>query len=378
MRSATHALFFTLVFTQMSAQNLPYKIGNKILVVSGGGARGAWGVGLLDTLVKKEGGYKAVMGVSTGSTTAPMILLQKLDKLQEIYTSVSQKDIFNVNPFKVTIKNNVVTTKLRLGLAVWRLILGKKTIGETQNFRKLIDRFFIKEDYDGIKNSGLELAVGVTNMSTGQFELKSIANNSFDRMKDWIWASANQPLWMSYVSMDGADYVDGGLREVVPFVDAVNYAIANEIDTIDVVINNSLDPIEKGWKPNKTWFEGLERVLQVLMLGTQQSSVFMGETLGKLYNCQADSDLRAIALANVGGKPIIINIYAMPQELASTYRNDLAFDKEMMRKILEKGKKFFEVDPSTPALNARVEKIGNPNLISFKINSVVLQKSFAK
>ncbi len=388
--ASAYLMLLLLGIQPTKAQNLPYKIGNKILVVSGGGARGAWGVGLTDTLVKMQGGYKAVMGVSTGSTMSPMILLQKFDKLTEIYTSVSQKDIFNVNPFKVKIVKDTVKTIPRLGLAAWRLLWHKKTIGETKNFRKLIDKFFLEEDYNLLKKYSLEMSVGVTNMQTGSFELKSIKDNSYSRMKDWIWASANQPLWMSYVNMDGADFVDGGVRKVIPFEDAVNYAVNNQIDTIDVVINNSLDPLVKGWQAAKgTWFEGLIRVLEVYGLGTHQNSIQAGEVLGKLYNCQANSDLKTGSITNAKGKIITINLYSMPQHLADTYRDDLGFDKGRMKSILEQGKRFFVVPEhvSTPIptlgnakmlKNLRTESQVIPNLKSFKISSEVLENSFPK
>ncbi len=358
------------------AQTLPYKIGNKILVVSGGGARGAWGVGLIDTLVEMEGGYKAVMGVSTGSTMAPMILLQKFDKLTEIYTSVSQKDIFNKNPFKVKIVKDSVQTKPRLGLAARRLILGKKTIGETKNFRKLIDKFFIEEDFNRIKNAGLNMSVGVTNMQTGGFELKSIKDYNYGQMKDWIWASANQPLWMSYMHFDGADYVDGGVRKVVPFEDAVRYAIDNQIDTIDVVVNNSFEPIVKGWQAGKgSWLFGLIRILEVYGLGTHQNSVQVGEMLGQLYNCQLNSDIKT-GVINNKGKEIIITVYFMPKHLADTYKDDLGFDKTRMKAILQEGKRFF-IKPAN-SKNARIDSDINSNIKSFRVSQSVLEKSFGK
>ena len=376
-------LIFIVNFNTISAQNLPYNVGNKLLVVSGGGARGAWGVGLIDTLVKMHGGYKVVMGVSTGSTMAPLILLQKFDKLTHIYTSVSQKDIFNINPFKVKVIKDTVKTEPRLGLAAWRLIWGKKTIGETKNFRKLIDKFFIEEDFNTIKKYNLEMGVGVTNMQTGMFELKLIKDNSYNRMKDWIWASANQPLWMSYVNIDGADYVDGGVRKVIPFEDAIKYSIDNQIDTIDVVVNNSFDPLVKGWKANKgSWFNGLVRVLEIYGVGTHQNSIQMGEILGKLYNCQVNSDIRTGTVTNIKGKDIIINIYFMPHELADTYRDDLGFDKSRMKAILEKGKRFFiqSKDEGRVKLKStsRAEIQANPNIKSFRISSDILQNSFIK
>src|SRR5580700_8864665 len=73
----------------------------RLLVVSGGGARGAWGVGVLSELIKRQGGYQAVFGTSTGSLMAPLILLKDMDTLAAAYTQVTQSSIFNKSPFSV-------------------------------------------------------------------------------------------------------------------------------------------------------------------------------------------------------------------------------------------------------------------------------------
>ena len=72
----------------------------RLLVVSGGGARGAWGVGVLSELIKRQGGYKAVFGTSTGSLMAPMILLQDMDILDTAYTHVTQDSILIRAPLR--------------------------------------------------------------------------------------------------------------------------------------------------------------------------------------------------------------------------------------------------------------------------------------
>lgn len=371
-----------IIVSYVQAQELPYKISNRILVVSGGGARGAWGVGVADTLVKIYGGYKAVMGVSTGSTMGPLILTQNFALLSEIYSSTTQKDIFNVNPFKVRKVKDTIKTEPRLGLAVRRLISGKKTIGETKSFRKLIDKFFKEEYYQNFKSKNLVLAVGVTNMSSGNFELQSSENNSYERMKDWIWASANQPLWMSYVKMDGSDYVDGGLRQVVPLEDAVKFSLKNNIDTIDVIINNSFDPIDKAWNADKdSWLMGLVRVLDVYGLGTHQYSLRVGKLIADLSSCQDNSNIRQASVPTENGKNIVINFYFMPPSLAVTYRDELAFDKQKMKQLLIEGKKYFApIDdlPSEPSLARRtaksLKKPYNTNMMQFNISKTIIEQ----
>ncbi len=70
------------------------------LALSGGGANGAFGAGLLCgwTASGKRPNFRIVTGVSTGALIAPMAFLgpQYDDSLKKYYTTIRTKDIFNV------------------------------------------------------------------------------------------------------------------------------------------------------------------------------------------------------------------------------------------------------------------------------------------
>ncbi|MBI1770562.1 MAG: patatin-like phospholipase family protein [Bacteroidetes bacterium] len=105
----------------------------RIAVISGDGAYGVWGAGLclrLHEVDKNE--YKIVVGTSTGSLMAPLVLLNKYKLLKTAYTSVTQKDIFNVNPFKP----NGQLKALTVG---WRFVFNN-SLGETYALRRLINK----------------------------------------------------------------------------------------------------------------------------------------------------------------------------------------------------------------------------------------------
>ena len=61
----------------------------------------------------------------------------------------------------------------------------------------------------------------------------------YDAFCHWVRASANEPLYMSYVPINDTNYVDGGVREVIPIQDGLEYALDHDIDVVDVIINNS-------------------------------------------------------------------------------------------------------------------------------------------
>jgi predicted acylesterase/phospholipase RssA len=320
------------------------KPGNRVLVVSGGGARGAWGVGVARSLYEEEGGYRAVFGTSTGSLMAPMILLQQFDSLESYYTRVTQKDIFSKNPFKVKTVNGVVTTELKSFNAFWRLLWNKPTLGETENLRDLIKKCFRPEDFQALKarspSDGLSLHVAVTNMTNGNSEVKTSDEISgYDEMVNWIWASSNQPVFMSYTVMSGTPYVDGGLREIVPLRAAVVYAVKHRIDTVDVIVNDSWEPQQKNWsvEQNKGYFKGgLMRVLDVYNANTLYYDLRSAALMTELH------DERVQTGQAPGSSALTVIVYSMPDSVANQYKDELGFDRVKMAQFVKKGKAFIK------------------------------------
>jgi predicted acylesterase/phospholipase RssA len=182
-------------------------------VIAGGGALGAFTIGRLAKLDKD---YDYFVGCSTGAMIAPLAALKKWDRLKEAYTSVTQEKIFNVNPFK---ENG----NIKVLQSLFRLLCGKKTIGENQNLKKTISEFFTLEDYNEILASNKEVLIAVCNLTDKDhcLEYKSIRDYSYEKFTEYMWASASIPLVCSLVEIDGKIYADGGLCEVTPLLKAV-------------------------------------------------------------------------------------------------------------------------------------------------------------
>lgn len=72
------------------------------LAISGGGGDGAFGAGLLCgwTAAGNRPSFKLVTGISTGALTAPFAFLGPAydDKLKQVYTTVTSRDIFKLKP----------------------------------------------------------------------------------------------------------------------------------------------------------------------------------------------------------------------------------------------------------------------------------------
>jgi|HubBroStandDraft_1064217.scaffolds.fasta_scaffold09268_8 predicted acylesterase/phospholipase RssA len=373
----------------------------RLLVVSGGGARGAWGAGVVSSLIKQNGGYNAVFGTSTGSLMAPLILLGDMDVLDSAYTHVTQDSIFSNNPFNVSYDaaTGTVTTSLKTFKAILRFIFGKKTFGETNNLFHLIQHFLTRSRYDSLlqlyRNKQAVLAVAVTDTRTGL--LRVIYDSAFtptdtgyNNLCRWIWASANEPLYMSYVPMGNASYVDGGVREVVPIQEGLIYAISHDIDAIDVVINNSKVPINQNWKVDSAGIlSGLERLLNIYNLGTVRYNESYAMLLARYFDEVGSlphppdagpmirhldsvgrlnpdtvlriSELRRYLPASAAGvaapakRLLHMNFYCMTDDVAAKYQNELGFIQPAMLALLLAGKAY-GADPGQGCFSVDIDK----------------------
>jgi len=138
----------------------------KALVISGGGSKGAFAGGVAEYLINEENNdYDILVGSSTGSLLIPHLSIGKIDALKKAYTSVTQKDVFNICPFIVT-KDKDGNLKSRMNhLNVIKMFLKrKKTFGETKNLRKTISRILTADDYRKVKGSGKKIIVSASNL----------------------------------------------------------------------------------------------------------------------------------------------------------------------------------------------------------------------
>jgi len=283
---------------------------NKALVISGGGARGAWGVGVAKALIKDLGNsYNTVIGTSTGTLMGPFILGDRFEELEEAYTSVTQKDIFNVNPFKSD--GGIKTFN-----AIWRVIGGKKTLGESKPLKELINKFVDISLYNELRNSNKTFGATVVNLTTAESEVKTLKDNSFNDLKDWIWASANNPVFMSLLEKDGQFWTDGGLKDYA----SIDYVLKNDLaDEIDVLLHSSSEITNRN-------FTNIGNVIDLIL-----------RTIDVFFSDVIQNDIQHAKLEAELDKEIMINFYYMSKDQVNRFKNSLIFDKSKMQSLLNEG-----------------------------------------
>ncbi|HUZ57915.1 MAG TPA: patatin-like phospholipase family protein [Hanamia sp.] len=301
----------------------------KALVISGGGSKGAFAGGVAQFLIeecKKE--YDIFIGTSAGSLLIPLLSLGEIEKLHGIFTSVTQSDIFNVNPFVIYKQNEVYNTSINHFGIVKMFLRGKKTFGESLNLRDLIRKFLTKEDFLKMKNAGPDVVVTVANLTSMQMEYKSVKNCTYDDYCDWIWASSNVVPFMSLLQKNDFEYVDGGLGNLVP----VSHAIEMGATDIDVIILK-MEKYKIKKPPVRNALELTERVFDFMLNQIQIDDLVIGRMEGLQKN-------------------VTLNIYQPHESLTD---NSLIFDPDKMKEWWNSGLRYArENSPDCHCINAKV------------------------
>ena len=301
----------------------------KALVISGGGSKGAFAGGVAQFLIEEcKKHYDLYIGTSAGSLLMPLLSLGKIEKLHGIFTSVTQSDIFDVNPFVIHKKNDVYKTRINhLGI-VKMFIEGKKTFGESLNLRSLIRKFLSEDEFTKMKNARADVVITVANLTRMQVEYKSVKDCTYDDFCDWVWASSNVVPFMSLLQKNDFEYADGGLGNIVP----VSHAIKMGATDIDVIILKTENRVIKN-APVRNALELTKRAFDFMLNQIQIDDLLIGRMEGLQKN-------------------VHLNIYQPPETLTT---NSLIFDPEQMKQWWSCGLQYArENSPNHQCIDAKV------------------------
>lgn len=166
------------------------------IVLSGGGAKGAFQVGVLDALINQRGVKPAiVVGTSTGAIQA---------------LGVAQNDVAGLLKMWEGLKRNADIYTERGGVA-GTIILGEKAMYNTAPLRKLLKAF---ADPNKLAASDIDLRLGVVSLQSGEFRT---IDKSVPDIHNWVYASCAMPGFFDPLQTSNKEqWVDGGVRDVTP------------------------------------------------------------------------------------------------------------------------------------------------------------------
>lgn len=179
--------------------------GGLAIVLSGGGAKGAFQVGVVHELVVNRGvRLDIVAGVSTGAIQA---------------LGVAQDDIPGLLDAWLGIRGNSSIYKSR-PLGVVGGLLGDDALYDTAPLKRLLKGF---ANDAKLRASGRKLLLGVVNLGTGTYRT---IDESVPAIHNWVYASCAMPLFFDPLKTRASDgteeqWVDGGVRDVTPLSSAL-------------------------------------------------------------------------------------------------------------------------------------------------------------
>lgn len=182
------------------------------LILSGGGANGAFQVGAMRELIDNGHEFSHVAGVSVGAINAAMYAQGEFDTLERMWESINSKDIYKGS--------------LNLWHIAKALVMGRPNVLSNEPLEKLLNNFL------DIRKLKKPLAVGVVNATTGEYEVHRFSPTSHQdqwRYVRAVLASTVIPFVWEPVGMviGGVEYlyIDGGVRNNMPSRDLDAYGL---------------------------------------------------------------------------------------------------------------------------------------------------------
>lgn len=279
----------------------------RALVLSGGGSKGAYQVGVLSQWLGEEKiQYDLFAGVSVGAINAVHLVQYPSGKEREAWGDLK------------ALWSDLTTEKVYKRWFPFGMVHGlwQPALYNSKPLRSFIQKHL---DRDKVLRSGKSLRMGVVSLHTGEYRL---FDETTEDLVGAVLASASYPLFLLPQTVDGNDlYTDGGVRNVTPLKAAID-AGANEID----VIMTQTDPPR---------YSPLEDSPNALDIGARVLDIMTAEIV--------DGDLKQALLYNqlvennatTDKRPVKIRI-VRPQEPLNS-GGSLTFDPEKIRGMMAQG-----------------------------------------
>jgi len=236
----------------------------RALVISGGGSKGAFAVGVIKQLqqIYPSLVFDIYVGTSTGSLIVPLAAIDEISLLEEIYTTQSK---------------GTIVKELRIGDR-----LNTDSIFDANPLWNLVNKHFTDDRYNSLQASEKKLYVNTTCLQTENltvftndtaatskpgYEIRQIVNS--DHFRRAIMASACQPVFMPTIQVNknlpgnaekDHQYVDGGVRQYAGIEMAID-AGATEIFTI--LLSTGASEVENNNYGNL--FSLIQRTIDIFM-----------------------------------------------------------------------------------------------------------------
>ncbi len=217
------------------------------LVLSGGGAKGAWEAGVASALIRGGFPIHLVAGSSAGALNAAMIADGRLDRLEELWRTVTREHVYTLRP-------SVFFAGLLPG---WLTLLVLDRAGSLFDPRPLRELIGSSLDLDRVRASHVRVVVTATDLARRQQRLFDNQTLSIDA----LMAATAVPGAFPPVAVDGELLVDGGLTGRAPILTALE--AAHRLDRVVVLLSYAA---QEAGDPPTTLRRALEQSFEMTMV----------------------------------------------------------------------------------------------------------------
>lgn len=324
------------------------------LVVSGGGSKGAFAVGVIRELLTQfpHLTFDQFVGTSTGSLIVPLVAMGEMDLVEELYTTVETDNIIG--------KHNIGDR------------LSEHSIFDATPLWNLISEHYTDARCQALLNSTKKIYLTTTCLQTGELVVFSNDSNATDHanyrmeqihtpdhLRKVIMASACQPVFMPPVKVNlkvpghphpHYQFVDGGVRQYVGIEMAIDH---NATDIVTILLSPKETETDTG--ELKTLFPILEKTIDIFTTDVGKNDLIIPQQFNEALQyiaavknkmkregfSQADIDrlfrIRGRENPYEDKKPL--NIYLIrPAESLGGGPGGLNFDPAEMKQMLATGR----------------------------------------
>ncbi len=277
----------------------------RALVLSGGGVKGAYQVGVLHNwLYQQQIQYDILCGVSVGALNTSFLSQYKMGDEIKAY-----KDL-------LSLWGTIDDSKIYKHWCILRELAGlwKPSL---YNSKPLMDMVRNTLDCKKIAESGRKLRVGAVSLNSGKYHLFT---EEHPAIADGVIASSAFPVFLTPIEIYGELWTDGGVKTVTPIAAAID-AGATEIDIVMTSPDSSV--IDNSEKPNA--LHVAMRVIDLMSDEIIDNDVKMALMINKALDSGADMpDKKQISFRIVRPKEILI-------------KNSLNFDPKEIERMMDIG-----------------------------------------
>lgn len=205
-------------------KNIQY---NTALVLGGGGARGAYQIGVWQALKELGIAFSIVTGTSVGALNGALIVQNNFEEAKNMWEKIDTQKILAF-PTKETVSETLSGVISQIGAFTIAAIQSKGV--STKPLASLISEMFSVEKF---QQSAIDFYLVTTELSNMQEKNIHVNECKSSQWQQWLLASASFFPAMEATKIDDCYYIDGGYRNNVPVDLALEHG-ATECIIIDV------------------------------------------------------------------------------------------------------------------------------------------------